>query len=99
MSTTTTTITDTTTTTYTFTVRGPAPEFGIWHADTDVTEFVTGGYDAPVTRTEIEELIATPGCNSPVTWDGLTGWYDESAFDEDDESVTLEFTITLTPTA
>ena len=88
----------TNTTTYTFTVRGPSPELGIWNGDHDVTEFVTGAYDAPVTRAEIEELIATPGCNSPVTWgDGLIGWYNENTLDEDDEYVTLEFTITLTP--
>ena len=82
---------------FTFTVRGPVFEFGIWHADRDATECLTGGYNEPATIAEIEELIANPGCNSGVTWDGLTGWYSESAFDEDDEYVTREYTITLIP--
>ena len=82
---------------FTFKVTGPMFEFGIWHAGRNVTEFLTGGDNDPVTIAEIEELIAIWDCNSPVTWDGLTGWYDQSAFDEDDESVTLEYTITLTP--
>ena len=81
---------------YTFAVRGPICEFGIWHADRDATECLTGGYSDPVTRAEIEELVANPGCNSLVAWEGLTGWYAESAFDEDGEDVTREFTITLT---
>ena len=82
---------------FTFTVRGPMFEFGIWHANRDVTEYLTGGYTAQATIAEIEELVANFDGNGPVQWDGLTGWYDQSAFDEDDESVTLEYTITLTP--
>ena len=81
---------------FTFTVTGPMYEFGIWHAGRDVTEYLTGGYSEPATRAEIEELVANPGCNSLVAWDGLTGWYGESASDEDGEDVTREFTITLT---
>ena len=86
----------TNTITYTFNVTGPIFEFGIWHADRDATEFLTGGYSEPVTIAEIEELIANFDGTGPVTWDGLTGWYDESAFDVDDETVTHEYTITLT---
>ena len=82
---------------FTFKVTGPMFEFGIWHAGRNVTEFLTGGYNAQATIAEIEELVANFDGNGPVTWDGLTGWYDQSAFDEDDESVTLEYTITLTP--
>jgi hypothetical protein len=81
---------------FTFTVRGQVRLFGVWHADRDTTEFLTGGDDEPMTQAEIEQLVKAFDGNSPVEWDGLegrfteTGWYGGNV-------IVNEYLITLTP--
>ena len=83
--------------TFTFTVVGPLSEFGVWHAGRDVTEFLSGGHDGPVTIPEIEELVAVWQPSSSVEWVGLTGSYTDTVIGDDDEIETYDYVITLTP--
>ena len=81
---------------YEFTVHGPAALMGTWRM-TDCTEYLWGNFSVePMTRTQIEELVAVFDECSPITWkdDGLTGEY-EAPTDPNGDLVGI-YTVTLT---